>query len=124
MVREDDWRLQGQERYLQGATLRWKSWWTADPAWDHDHCEFCWHDIGSPELAERSSKPTYTQGFVSDDDYRWICRDCFHDMRERFEWSVDVEGSDDGLDDALAVSRPRRRGRWLSRRWWRRGGSP
>jgi len=38
---DEDWRLQGQEEYLLGATLMRKQYkaWSED--WEHDHCEFC-----------------------------------------------------------------------------------
>ncbi|MGQ0635628.1 MAG: hypothetical protein ACT4QC_13520 [Planctomycetaceae bacterium] len=39
---DDDWRLQQQEVYLLGATLYWTRWTRYEPAWDHDHCAFCW----------------------------------------------------------------------------------
>ena len=48
MARDDDWRLQGQEKYLFGATLlrkRYKAW---SEDWDHDHCEFCWAKFMDP----------------------------------------------------------------------------
>ena len=45
---DKDWRLQGQEKYLQGATLlrkRYKAW---SEDWEHDHCEFCWAKFMDP----------------------------------------------------------------------------
>src|SRR5262249_37184350 len=38
----DDWRLHGQERYLEGAVLHRARYHKPDGEWDHDHCEFCW----------------------------------------------------------------------------------
>lgn len=36
-----DWRLQGHEKYLQGAVLERKAYPPYRPEWEHDHCEFC-----------------------------------------------------------------------------------
>jgi hypothetical protein len=52
---DSDWRLQGQESYLKGVTLVRRAWRvpTSNPAWDHDHCEFCWAkfmDADSPHV--------------------------------------------------------------------------
>lgn len=52
MVDSDDWRLHGQEKYLQGITLTWKRYRAPSATWDHDHCAFCWAkfvDAGSIE---------------------------------------------------------------------------
>ena len=37
----NDWRRQGQEKYLKGAKLQLKDYCPHRPEWDHDHCEFC-----------------------------------------------------------------------------------
>ena len=36
-----DWRLQGQEKYLNGVILRFKQYEDRITDTDHDHCEFC-----------------------------------------------------------------------------------
>ena len=36
-----DWRLQGQEEFLQGVQLYWRHYARYSENWDHDHCEFC-----------------------------------------------------------------------------------
>ncbi len=46
MAEDEDGRLTGQEKYLRGVTLTWRSWSTDRPDWDHDHCEFCWVHFG------------------------------------------------------------------------------
>jgi hypothetical protein len=81
---QDDWRLQGQEAYLAGAELCWKPYRHYSEAWDHDHCEFCW-----AKFAEPGSLPEALHaGYATPDDYRWICKACFDDFCERFEWIV------------------------------------
>ncbi len=83
MTEPYDWRLQGQERYLQGAELRRSEYRPPRADWDHDHCEFC----GS--AFSRLGDPSHlTAGYCTADEYRWICRDCFSDFQERFEWTV------------------------------------
>ena len=42
MAQDSDWRLQGQERQLQGAVLLHRRYHRRSPTSDHDHCEFCW----------------------------------------------------------------------------------
>ena len=85
MTADDDWRLQGQERYLAGRELQRRRWTTDGDDWDHDHCEFCWTKFG-PEGAEFTE---LTEGFVTtDDQYHWICPTCFDDFSARFAWTV------------------------------------
>jgi hypothetical protein len=81
---ESDWRLQGQERYLQGITLVHRRYRqnAKNPKWDHDHCEFC-----SAEFA-LTAPDALREGYASEDDYRWICAKCFADFRDRFAWKV------------------------------------
>lgn len=76
-----DWRLQGQEGYLQGATLRRAAYRPYREGWDHDHCEFCFS-----KLAVQGGDAT--EGYVTDDGYRWICEGCFADFKERFAWKL------------------------------------
>lgn len=74
----EDWRLQGQERYLQGATLHRRKWVEARPGWDHDHCEFCGDKFPLD----------HAEGYTTNDQYRWVCGTCFDDFRERFQWQL------------------------------------
>ena len=56
MADDEDWRLRGQEDYLQGATLvrkRYKAW---SEDWEHDHCEFCWTKFMDPEFSPEHRK--------------------------------------------------------------------
>lgn len=80
-----DWRLMGQERYLTGRALRLAAWFTDRSEWDHDHCEFC-----SAKISNRpSGEDEFDRGYVTaDDDYHWICEQCFADFRDRFNWTV------------------------------------
>lgn len=82
----DDWRLTGQERYLAGAKLVRRKYAARSTHTDHDHCEFCgakFMDDGAPSAL--------TEGYSTDDCYRWVCDTCFADFRERFGWLSEDE---------------------------------
>ena len=78
-----DWRLQGQERYLKGASFKLRLWASTNPQWDHDHCEFCYETIAGPDVAD-----ALHEAYATEDLYRWVCPDCFNDMCERFHFKV------------------------------------
>jgi Zn-finger protein len=77
-----DWRLTGQENYLKGLQLEFKTYFPADMNWDHDHCEFCG---GKFSLKEGDIRKGYTTG----KGYLWICENCYVDFRDEFEWEVE-----------------------------------
>jgi hypothetical protein len=95
MSADDDWRLGGQERYLQGVALRRGAWHRppSNPNWDHDHCSFCWatfmeaDDPNAPPDALAEGYTT-TVEHQHGDGYHWVCPACFSDFAERFEWRV------------------------------------
>ncbi len=78
----NDWRLQGQEKYLHGITLFWKKYRRYSEAWDHDHCEFC----GSKFAEQDAITGALHEGYATADNYRWICTECFNDFKDRFAW--------------------------------------
>ena len=83
MPEEDDWRLQGQEDYLHGVTLTWKEYKARSETWEHEHCEFCWRkfmEVDDPEI--------HRWGYTTEDDYFWICADCYTDFKDMFEWQL------------------------------------
>ncbi len=88
MVSDDDWRLQGQEKYLTGATLYRRRWTQTRPNWDHDHCAFCWAEFGADD-----SPDVLHYGYTDIEEYRWICEKCFQDFRERFSWKLPAESN-------------------------------
>lgn len=79
-VSDDDWRLQGQEHYSLRAAFKLRPWASVDPHWDHDHCEFCGTTLAGPEILD-----ALHEGYATEDLYRWVCPQCFADMRERFQ---------------------------------------
>ena len=88
MVSDDDWRLQGQEKYLTGATLYRRRWTQTRPHWDHDHCAFCWAEFGAED-----SPDVLHYGYTDIKEYRWICEKCFQDFREQFSWKLPTESN-------------------------------
>lgn len=84
MTSDDDWRLTGQEAYLSGVPLCWRTYEDRSENSDHDHCEFCF-----AKFAEADCIPDALHvGYATLDGYRWICQQCFDDFRQRFEWTV------------------------------------
>jgi len=73
----------GQERYLKAAVLHWSNWTRPRPTWDHDHCEFCWAKFMEEDFPE-----VLHFGYTTADRYRWICKQCFEDFKDNFEFQV------------------------------------
>jgi len=78
-----DWRLQGQEEFLQGVQLYWRHYARYSENWDHDHCEFC----GVKFMVEDYPDVLH-QWYSTEDQYYWVCKDRFEDFKERFHWEV------------------------------------
>ena len=76
-----DWRLNGQEEYLFNVELKKINQEEIKKKSDlwHEHCEFCMETISNK----------YEQDVYSTkDEYRWICKKCFNDFKEKFKWVV------------------------------------
>jgi hypothetical protein len=65
------------------------------PAWDHDHCEFCWATFEDPaRVTAKSStgRRVVTEGYLvvgsGVESQKWICEECFEDFKDEFRWSV------------------------------------
>jgi hypothetical protein len=87
MSNAKDWRLTNQERYLKGAVLIWRHYAPANPANDHDHCEFCYAKF----MAVGGEPDALSEGYSTPDRYRWICKPCFDDFATQFAWRVERE---------------------------------
>jgi hypothetical protein len=74
-----DWRLQNQESYLLGAKLSRLTFAIQDPAWDHEHCEFC-----GVKFSEAPGD--LHEGYTTPDRYHWVCGPCFGDFKDQFKW--------------------------------------
>lgn len=77
----DDWRRQGQERYLSGARLLSQTYRSCRPDGDHDHCEFCGAKFSCREGDLKA-------GYSTEDGYHWICALCFEDFKDDFAWEI------------------------------------
>jgi len=80
---KNDWRLQGQKQYFKGATLYLKKYTECSDAWDHDHCEFCW-----AKFSLEGSAIDIDEGYATQDNYHWICKRCFGEFKDIFQWKV------------------------------------
>lgn len=78
----DDWRRQGQEKYLSNIKLTARNYKPYRIDWEHDHCEFC----GS-KFSEQYSD--IHKGYSSENNYYWICNDCFTDFKKEFNWQIE-----------------------------------
>ena len=89
MVDSSDWRLTNQMKYLSGLPLVRRCYrrYPKNPEWDHDHCSFCW-----AEFAEDDRPEVLHEGYATQDDYYWICVECFSDFKEMFAWTVTEVG--------------------------------
>jgi len=83
MREQNDWRLTNQERYLKGVVLYWKRYQPANSGNDHDHCEFCFAKFMEGQLPD-----TLQEGYTTEDGYWWICKPCFEDFKDMFQWPV------------------------------------
>ena len=81
-VKPDDWRRQGQERYLKNKRLIKQSYRPLRKGWDHDHCEFCGNKFSA-------SPDDLREGFSTVNGYHWVCLKCFEDFCEEFGWLVE-----------------------------------
>lgn len=82
----NDWRLNGQDRYLpKGAVWFLRPYLPANPRNDHDHCEFC-----AAKFMRDGAHGTLAEGWTTPDRDRWICKVCFGDFRERFDWRMEI----------------------------------
>ena len=77
----DDWRRQGQERHLLGATLAWRAYQPPSAQWDLDHCQFCGAKF-SPRPGDLAS------GYCTLQGDRWVCETCVADFRQEFRWAL------------------------------------
>ena len=80
-----DWRLKGQERYLQGRSWSRRKYARPRPDWDHDHCCFC-----NATFMETAAPDVLDEGYTTDDSYYWVCSPCFEDFKGMFAWTLRV----------------------------------
>ena len=80
--------------HLRGQAFRLKTWHrpSYNVDWDHDHCSACMKKIWAlPSSVDGCSTQ---EGYASlatakwDEDYNWVCVECFADLAESQDWSV------------------------------------
>lgn len=80
----DDWRLRGQEDYLQNRTFKITKFKAQKGKSLHTHCEFCWHKfMENCEGVDDCSQ----EGYCTNDDMYWVCKECFEDFKKKFHWN-------------------------------------
>lgn len=77
----EDWRLQGQEKYLMNIILCREKYIKYRDEWDHDHCAFCGKKFSENQC-------DLHEGYTTADHYHWICDTCFKDFKEDFHWKL------------------------------------
>ncbi len=75
-VKKKEWRLTNQKNFLDRVTLI-KSIYNMDV---HNHCAFCWDEFRKGDI-----------GYTTQDEYHWVCDNCFKDFKEEFYWKVIVK---------------------------------
>jgi hypothetical protein len=92
LASDNDWRLAGDRTWLIRATLVLKSYRRRSETWEHDHCEYCWAVFSDPTFPHDDSNLHQGYSMMARDrfadDQIWICRTCFEDFKDRFQWTV------------------------------------
>lgn len=76
-----DWRWQEQKSYMDNILLCRRKYSEKITENNHDHCEFCWATLGY-------DVPRDEEAYCTEDEYRWICPECYNDFKEYFNWKI------------------------------------
>jgi hypothetical protein len=76
-----DWRLNGQERYLKNKKIKHIEYKNQVKYSDHEHCEFCMEKISN-------YSDSLHEGYCTEDEYHWICENCYNDFKDLFNWTL------------------------------------
>ena len=77
-----DWRIDNA-KWTRGAVLRFKKYMRYSETWEHDHCAGCW-----TKFMESRGPGVLTEDYVTEDNKRWICPECFRDLKDVMEWKL------------------------------------
>jgi hypothetical protein len=77
-----DWRADNA-KWTRGALIRFARYTQPRPDWDHDHCEGCW-----AKFMEDGPPDSLKEGYVTEDNDRWICPECFRDLKDEMGWKL------------------------------------
>lgn len=82
MISENDWRLRGQEDYMQEMEFQYIKFCSKGGSL-HTHCEFCWHKFMEGSEGIKDCSP---YGYCSLNEKYWVCKECFEDFKDIFHW--------------------------------------
>lgn len=86
VVEDLDWRLTTYNDEWNGKTFELKTFKTEGRN-DHEHCEFCWQKITDLPIEDVDR-----EGYVYEDfeigRSVWICKQCFADFKEKFDFKT------------------------------------
>lgn len=77
-----DWRVDNA-KWTRGALIRLASYTRPRQGWDHDHCVACW-----AKFMEDGPPNSLKEGYVTEDNDRWICPECFRDLKDEMGWKL------------------------------------
>lgn len=83
---KNDWRLDTYDGYLNGATFALKKFVSTKNN-DHEHCVFCWQKITDLTI-EDCDMEGYCAMYESTRQTQWICKDCFNEFKNLFNFNV------------------------------------
>lgn len=76
-----DWRWGNQKKYMDDIVIVHRKYSEKETKNNHDHCEFCWATLGL-------DVPDNVDSYCTEDEYRWICPECYNDFKEYFKWTL------------------------------------
>ncbi|MBK23235.1 MAG: hypothetical protein CME70_04440 [Halobacteriovorax sp.] len=74
---DDDWRIGPQSIDFNNLKLYFRQY-SPQVGDDHDHCDFCGEKFSI--IIEEALK----EGYVTENGYPWVCKQCYEDFKERF----------------------------------------
>jgi hypothetical protein len=77
-----DWRID-LARHTKGELLYRRKYTRRSEQWDHDHCEAC-----TAKFMESGTHRNAYRGLATADNYRWVCVDCFRDLKDKMGWTL------------------------------------
>ena len=77
-----DYRIDNAQ-WTRGAILHFRKYARFSDTRDHDHCEGCW-----AKFMESGGPDVLTEGYSTEDNYRWICPECFRDLKDIMGWRL------------------------------------
>ncbi len=81
-----DWRVETYNGYLNGQTFTLQKF-VSTPTNDHEHCVFCWQKITDLKIDDCDTEG-YCTFYSKTGQTNWICKNCFNDFKERFNFKL------------------------------------